>query len=185
MQVFLSYSAADRKLADRLREELSRDGISVWDSQGGNGTDWNQQLEKAIGAADDILILVGARSRDDKAQQLTWQLALEAAWRDSHKRLIPILLRDAALPPFVFGDAAGDETRVVRILDPRDVRGAAQAIRGALQRNGQEASRGISEEVGSGSIEVTTKGSFAVSAKAKQRDRLEELEKFAERLKQQ
>ena len=64
MNVFLSYSAADRKLADRLRDELSRDGLSVWDdSRGSTGTNRRRQLEEAIGAADDFLILVGARSR--------------------------------------------------------------------------------------------------------------------------
>jgi hypothetical protein len=206
MRVFLSYSAADRKLAERLRDELSRDGLSIWTgTQSRAETGWQQQIEEAIRSADDILILVGPKSSDDAAQQLTWRVALEAAWQDSHKRLIPILLRDAALPRFVFGDAAGGETPVVRILDPRDLRSAAQAILGALQRDGQKppvrgaSTRGLErgstkkgfagpspDDRGSDlspSTEVGTKADFSFAVEAERSDRLQELEKFAESLK--
>lgn len=222
MRVFLSYPAKDRKLAERLRDELSRDGLSVstFDVRDMAGVEWQKQIEDAIRSADDILVLVGPKSNDDAAQQVEWQAALKAVWKDSRKRLIPILLRNAALPPFVFGDACGPETKVVRIVDPRDVRSAAEAIWMALQRGSHEprrsgigdpkltlASRGprgggtdpglksgyplegklpvpqADDSTGSGSVEVGTKASYSVQAEEAWHDRVLEIKKIAERLK--
>lgn len=161
MHVFLSYPAANQKLADRLRAELSRDGLSVsaFDAGERAGVEWRKQVEPMIRAADDVLILVGPRRNPDEAQQLEWRVALQAAWQDPRKRLIPVLVRDAAPPPFVFGDYAGDDTKVIRLLDPRDVRGAAQEIRKALQRGSSDVSKPDSEEeAGGGGCDPGPKG---------------------------
>ena len=161
MHVFLSYPAADRKLAEQLRDELSRDGLSVstFDTQQRAGVEWRKQVEPTIRSADDILILVSPRNNPDEAQQLEWRVALQAVWQDPHKRLIPVLVRDAALPPFVFGDSAGNETKVIRLLDPRDVRGAAQEIRKALQRVSSDVAKPSSDEQpGAGGCDPGPKG---------------------------
>jgi hypothetical protein len=210
MHVFLSYPAADRKLAERLRDELSRDGLSVsaFDARQRAGVEWRKQVEPTIRSADDILILVGPRRSPDEAQQLEWRVALQAVWQDPHKRLIPVLVRDAALPPFVYGDSAGNETKVIRLLDPRDVRGAAQEIRKALQRV-SVAKPSSEEQPGGGcdpgpkgtqsypvmgepygdepptpnSVEVGTKGSYYPAIEEARQERMLELKKVAEQLR--
>ena len=161
MHVFLSYPAANQKLADRLRAELSREGLSIsaFDARERAGVEWRKQVEPMIRAADDILILVGLRKNPDEAQQLEWRVALQAAWQDPRKRLIPVLVRNATPPPFVFGDYAGDDTKVIRLLDPRDVRGAAEAIRKALQRGSSDVPGLGSEELpGGGGCDPGPKG---------------------------
>ena len=183
MQVFLSYPAADRKLAERLREELSGDGLSIsaFDARERAGVEWRKQVEATIRSADDILILVGPGSNPDEAQQLEWRAALQAVWQDSHKRLIPVLVRDAALPPFVFENASSNDTQVVRIVDPADVRGAAQAIRGVLRRK----DRPPGDEP-----PVKSKGTYSYPVEVERnsldvarQERIQELKKLAERLR--
>lgn len=183
MHVFLSYPAASQKLADRLRAELSRDGLSIsaFDARERAGVEWRKQVEPMLRAADDILILVGPRKRPDEAQQLEWQMALQAVWQDPGKRLIPVLVRDAAPPPFVFGDYAGDDTKVIRLLDPRDVRGAAVAIRKALQRGSSDVSK--PEPPAPDSVDVGTKAGYYPALEEARQERIQELKEFAERLR--
>lgn len=200
MRVFLSYSAADRKLAERLKEGLRDRGLSVADIQTvPGGGQWRQEVEEAVRSVDDILVLVGSRSSEDSAQQLTWQVALEAVWQDSRKRLIPVLLRDAALPPFVYGDASGNETRVIRIVNPRYVLSAVAAILLALRRGEQESpgegpqsrfpgrfeveTHNADGEPEPDSVSVGTKGGFTFEVEAERRVRLDEIKKLAERLR--
>jgi TIR domain len=182
MHVFLSYSASDHKLAERLCHELSRAGLSIsaFDPQERAGVDWRKQVQPRIRSADDILILVGSNA--DEAQRLEWRAALEAVWQDSHKRLIPVLVRNAALPPFVFGDAAGDRTQVIRLLDPRDVRGAAKAIQGALQGDRMTSSHPVDGEAPE-TVEVGTKADYSPKIEEARQDRIQELKKLAERLR--
>jgi len=128
MEAFLSYSSADKKLAERLRKELTRDGLSVWwDEELSPGEKWRHRIEEAIRSADSILVLVGPRDRVDEAQEFTWRVALEAVWRDSSKRLVPILLRGAELPSFVRSGTSG-KVRAIQVENSRDVRSVAQAV---------------------------------------------------------
>jgi hypothetical protein len=126
MEAFLSYSSAEKKLAERLRKELTRDGLSVWqDKSIAAGEKWQQRIEKAIRSSDPILVLVG--DRVDEAQRFTWRVALEAVWKDSSKRLVPILLRGAELPSFVRSGTPG-KVRAVQVENSRNVRSVAQAV---------------------------------------------------------
>ncbi|MES1243829.1 MAG: toll/interleukin-1 receptor domain-containing protein [Acidobacteriota bacterium] len=179
MHVFLSYSAEDRGFAKRLGDELARQGVSIWLDQDQlvPGRPWREEMEKAIRSCDDILILVGPHDTDTW-QQHTWREALEAAWQDPRKRLIPILLEGAAVPPFVYGDAAGKDAPLVQILNPQDPRGAADAIVHALRRETPRAT-GVKTDA----AEVGTKGSQSYAVEASRSRRLEELERFAQGLK--
>src|SRR5436853_5160453 len=116
MALFLSYSAANKKVAERLRRELEREGLSVWSAQNATSdSDLRRQLEDAIRSAEAILVLVGPRD-PDKVQQFTWQEALEAVWKDPGKRIIPLLIGDAKIPTFVFSN--GVPSNAIRISDP-------------------------------------------------------------------
>jgi len=126
MEAFLSYSSADKKLAERLRKELTKDGLSVWrDESIAPDEKWQRRVEKAIHSSDSILVLVG--NRVDEPQQFTWRVALEAVWKDPSKRLVPILLRGAELPAFVRSGTSG-KVRAVQIENSRNVRNVAQAV---------------------------------------------------------
>jgi hypothetical protein len=128
MSAFLSYAAADRKVAERLKNELGKSGLSIWSNTDTTaGEDWRRRIEEAIQSASEILVLVGPKNGEDPWQQLTWRAALEAVWQDPGKRLIPILLRGADLPAFVLSGTSG-KLKAIRVEDPRDVRSAAQAI---------------------------------------------------------
>jgi hypothetical protein len=119
MALFLSYSAANKKVAERLRWALEREGLSVWSAQNATSdSDLRRQMEEAIRSAEAILVLVGPREKPDKVQQFTWQEALEAVWKDPGKRIIPLLIGDAKIPAFVFSN--GVPSKAIRISDPRD-----------------------------------------------------------------
>ena len=140
MQVFLSYSSADKNLAAKLRRSLEEMGLSFNDP-GENaqaGDSWRRQLEGAIRSSDAILLLLSSRQRGDEQQQLTWRMALEAVWANPAKRLIPILLHDAELPAFVRSGASGDSVQAIRIREPRDLTPAAQVILRTLDANSPE-----------------------------------------------
>jgi hypothetical protein len=126
MDAFLSYSSGDKKFAERLRKELTKEGLSVWwDESTAPGERWQQRIEKAIRSSESILVLVG--DRVDEAQQFTWRVALEAVWKDSSKRLVPILLRGAELPAFVRSGTSG-KVRAVQVENSRNVRSVSQAV---------------------------------------------------------
>jgi len=127
MALFLSYSAVNKKVAERLRRELEREGLSVWSAQNATSdSDPRRQLEQAIRSAEAILVLVGPREQPDEVQQFTWQEALEAVWKDSGKRIIPLLIGDAKVPAFVF--SSGVPSQAIRISDPRGGLSAAAIL---------------------------------------------------------
>jgi len=135
VKVFLSYSHADKTLAGKLRRSLEERGLSFNDpgESSTNGTSWRQQVEEAIESADAILLLLSPRKKADEQQQLTWRLALQNVWANPAKRMIPILLQDAELPPFVRSGASGDFVQAIRLRDPRDFDRVVDAIFQSLQ----------------------------------------------------
>jgi hypothetical protein len=175
MSVFLSYASVDRKLAEKLKEELGKSGLSVWsDTDLAAGEEWRHRLEEAIHSASEILVLVGPKNGDDPWQQLTWRAALESVWQDPSKRLIPILLRGASLPAFVLSGTSG-ELEAVRVEDPRHIRSAAQAILDLIQGHRTR-----------GAGKTGKKGAkiFSVSADDDGRDtRLSTIETYAEHMR--
>jgi hypothetical protein len=131
VDVFLSHSAADKKLAERLSRGLDAHGLSVWLDRREltPGSDLRREIEEAIQKADHILLLIGHREPDE-AQQLTWRVALEAVWQDPEKRFIPVLHHGADLPAFVVSGSSSREAAipVVRIEDGRNLREVVDTI---------------------------------------------------------
>ena len=142
MDVFLSHSAADEKLAERLVSSLEKRGLSVWHDEKATapGSDWRRETERAIRSAGNLVLLIDRHRTPDQAQQFTWQAALEAVWQDTDKVLIPVLRRGAELPRFAL---SGGAPQVVRLEDARNLRGVAEAIyeiarsRAAIRRRGE------------------------------------------------
>jgi TIR domain-containing protein len=134
MSTFLSYASADRKVAERLRDELGKAGIQVWsDTDTTAGEKWRQRIEDAIKSASAILVLIGPKNGDDPEQQFTWQMALETVWQDPGKRLIPILLRGAAPPPFLYSAAPSRQPIFIRLDDPHKIKDVVPEVVGLIQ----------------------------------------------------
>lgn len=122
MNVFVSYSAASKEWATRLKSALQQHGISAWSDPGDNATQltWAERIEQAIRSAQAIIMLLEADAEPDEKQRLTWQLTIEAVWSDDCKQLIPFLLRNAELPPFARSAVPADGSLpVVRVQDPQ------------------------------------------------------------------
>lgn len=135
MSTFLSYSSADRKMAEKLRDELGKAGIAVWSDTDSlaAGERWRDRIEDAIRSASAILVLIGPKNGDDPEQQFTWQVALETVWQDPGKRLIPILLRGATPPPFLHIAAQDGQPFFVRLDSPRKIKDIVPEIAELIQ----------------------------------------------------
>lgn len=122
MNVFVSYGAASRQWAERLKADLAQHGIEVWSDHTGltTGQNFVEQIEQAVRQADAIILLIAPQTRPDEKQNLTWQAALEAVWSDEAKRLIPFLLGDAEPPAFTRSTVPPDDyLSVIRARDPQ------------------------------------------------------------------
>ena len=205
MTAFLSYSAANKAFASKLREELTRLGLTLWSDDGEPTAKWSERIEAGVRSASDLLLLIGPRDGNgkDEKQEITWRVMLEAVWQDQDrtKRLIPILLKDAALPHFVLSayklsSMDGAEIPIIRVRNLRDVGDTTRAILKVVQ--GQEAFTACSATfdislkagmTGMGWTEEDPDVSFESSAtadagsKAGYSIRLDEIEQFAKSLK--
>jgi TIR domain len=132
MDIFLSYSRANRKEAESLFESLKRLGLSVWfdkfEVEAGDSVPY--AIEKGIRTSSNIVLLIGPRDSEEPSQQTAWRIALEAVWNDPRKRLIPVLTGGAELPPFVQSSSEGGQLKAMRIRGMEDCDRAAAAIKG-------------------------------------------------------
>ncbi len=82
--LFISYSHEDRTIVDRLRQDLSNAGLSIWIDKIGlkpGTSDWEEALREAIGAASAVLYIASPN-----------------AWRSVYVRDELALARDAKKP---------------------------------------------------------------------------------------
>jgi hypothetical protein len=101
LQVFVSYSHADRDFAQELIANLRRHHFVVYDSDEISPKNWSQAADQAINAANLVILLVGARDKPGELQRREWSAALEQIWSSPNKRLIPVLLDNARIPSFL------------------------------------------------------------------------------------
>lgn len=101
--VFISYASDTKPLAEELTKELESQGIEPWvDFKDLHpGQRWREELDRAIGEAQWLLILVGSDSRATPWQEAEWSTALARTWEDREKRLLPIVFGHADPPPFL------------------------------------------------------------------------------------
>jgi hypothetical protein len=120
MDVFISYSHSDDKLARLLAEQLAANGISTsLDNQSPEPGD--RSVDAIVKDADNVLLVIEAKQHEPSpSQQSEWQAALKAAWASPTKRLIPLLIGEAKLPTFVRSAVgSGQAIQVMRIQDPQ------------------------------------------------------------------
>lgn len=101
--VFISYAADTKPQAQELTRALESLGIEAWvdfkDLRPGQR--WKEELERAIGAAHWLLILVGPGNRATAWQEAEWSAALARSWADSDKQLLPVVFGETEPPPFL------------------------------------------------------------------------------------
>lgn len=101
--VFISYAADTKPLAEQLTQALQTQGFHAWadfkDLRPGQV--WQDEIERALEDARSFLILVRPTSRADSWQEAEWRAALRKVWSDSDKRLIPVVVGGTEPPPFL------------------------------------------------------------------------------------
>jgi WD40 repeat protein len=88
-QVFLSYADGDREMMEKVARTLRREQLTVWtnltDIQ--TGTDFQEQINRGIAAADNLVYLISPDSLESKYCQDEIKLALEY-----HKRILCLIV---------------------------------------------------------------------------------------------
>ena len=86
--LFLSYSRADRPLAEQFVKTATARGVNVWyDEDIEGGRDWRERIVAALGSAKALVILFSEHSNDSR------QLIKELAVADNmQKQVIPVLI---------------------------------------------------------------------------------------------
>jgi uncharacterized membrane protein YhaH (DUF805 family) len=154
--VFLSYSRADRALAERIVGHLRGLGVEVWWDEDMRGVDWQDELERRIEALDAVLVLWTENSIASKNVRDEARLGLD------REKLVNALVGQAK-PPFPYDRVNGMPldawtgrephsgwTRLVETIEAKIVAGGGRAgeITGRLfQREARrrEAARALDE----------------------------------------
>jgi hypothetical protein len=101
--VFISYAADTKPLAEELVLALQKEGIQTWadfkDLKPGQL--WKDEIENALEKAQSVVILVSPTSQSTRWAEMEWRLALTKAWSDSDKVLIPVVVGGNDTPPFL------------------------------------------------------------------------------------
>jgi hypothetical protein len=101
--VFISYSADAKKVAESLAESLRKEGLATWSDfeNISAGERIYDQLQQALDQAKVYLLIVGPRNLMRDSQDREWQGALERTWTDPDRRIISVLVGHAEAPAFV------------------------------------------------------------------------------------
>src|SRR5689334_1418102 len=103
--VFISYSKDARTFAEELSAVLEQKGWSTWtDLKLLPGQRWFDELEAALNNARYYLILIGPSSHEKpvgERQEREWQSAAVSAWKNSDRKLIPIIFGQLEPPPLL------------------------------------------------------------------------------------
>jgi hypothetical protein len=99
-RIFISYSRADRALAEELARHLKeRHGLDVWwDRSLVAGVDWGDQIEEAMEGSDLMIVLLSGNSAYSAEVKLEWRY-----WLDSLRRpLVSLVVEDCRIPYRLF-----------------------------------------------------------------------------------
>jgi hypothetical protein len=106
MDIFLSHHPQDqRRLVKALEKALSDEGIRVQFQPEPTlrAGERFRNTSETLGKADAVVLVIGPRVSEWQREE--WRAALEAQWKGD-KRVIPLLLPDADVPPFLHQTAA-------------------------------------------------------------------------------
>ena len=101
--VFISYAADTKPLAEELTRVLQREGIPTWadfkDLKPGQLR--REEIEKASERAQSFVILLSPHSRVSHWKEAEWQAALTSVWSDPNKMILPVMVGGNESPPFL------------------------------------------------------------------------------------
>ena len=124
MNVFLSHSTKDADFVKALAARMTAEGFTPWlcESSIAPATDWVEEIEKGLKAADLVLLVWSPDAAASYATGLEWTAALAREIRTQRKRLGVVLLRDCDLPELLYTrqyiDARSDSDKaIVAVLD--------------------------------------------------------------------
>ena len=94
-QIFISYSRANRTIAEQLTRVLEQQGLSVWVDYKTlkGGSTWEDEVENALRNADIFVTILSKESVNSN-----WVHAETGYALSLKKRIIPILVEDVRLP---------------------------------------------------------------------------------------
>ena len=101
--IFISHSPTGAPTAKKLADALRAHGVSSWlDGEHVTaGVEWRSTIRKALDDSRAIVFLIDPTSEPGSRVRDEWSEALEAAWEEPTKRLIPLLIGDAEAPSFL------------------------------------------------------------------------------------
>src|SRR5271166_6600486 len=124
MNVFLSHSTKDTDFVKALAARMTAKGFTPWlcESSIAPATDWVEEIEKGLKAADLVLLVWSPEAAASYATGLEWTAALAREIRTQRKRLGVVLLRDSDLPELLYTrqyiDARSDSDKAIAaVLD--------------------------------------------------------------------
>lgn len=91
MQVFISHTRGDREIALAVTKELQERNINVWsDTHLPVGSDWREELEKALNLSDAIIAILNKNSYSSSSVRTELEHAL---FNDKFKgKFLPVLI---------------------------------------------------------------------------------------------
>ena len=101
--IFLSYTRPDAQAVDRIARDLRSQGVEPWlDRQDiVAGDEWLPQIETAISRAEFMLVFISQASLQSRWVKREYEAAFESQAKARGTRLIPVLLEQVQLPPFL------------------------------------------------------------------------------------
>lgn len=102
--VFISHSRDNADVARRLFKILRARELDPWldETYVKNGEEWRDEVRHAAEKADGFVFVIGPGRAFDAEQEFEWRSVLRSAWpTETAKALIPLLVGDVELPPFL------------------------------------------------------------------------------------
>lgn len=151
--VFVSYAADTKPLAEQLTSALQTEGFDTWadfkDLEPGQR--WADEIDHALERARWVLFLVSPQSHATRWLEAEWRAVLTKVWADSDKMLLPIVIGGDEPPPFLrrwvalridpVSDPEGWTKRVLQELRSR----RDWSLHGLTGRDRQERERRLNE----------------------------------------
>lgn len=142
MQVFLSYSEADRAFARKLSSRLSEQGLDVYDPNDDlfPGDNWPLKIGKALQESKAMVVLLSPDSM--KSEWVRSEIEYALGDHNYKGRLFPVLVRPTHKIPWILRDIQESlrEFEVVSVTDPAKV---GDAIATALKAENYPALRAL------------------------------------------
>lgn len=122
MKVFLSHSSNDRDLIQKITDELTREGMEVWDDTREIylSDNWAQMTSQALEESEAMVVLFTPESIDSK--WIKWSIGFALGNISYDHRLVPVLVGDPDrfpeedLPfPWIF-----ENLKVINLPDHRE-----------------------------------------------------------------